>query len=97
MTATVEDTDLSTFEALAPPCEFPFTFTGDHWLAGYCNEAALWIVRWHSTLPCGCAKKNLFTLFADECWSALLVTGGRCAHCDEYRHTMDAVESVERI
>jgi len=97
MTATVEETDLSTFEALTPPCEFGFTFTGTTWAKGPCGMPAVWIVRWQPTLPCGCVKENLITLFADECWSSLLVTGGRCAHCHARRDTLSAVESVERI
>lgn len=99
MTATIEEIDLSTFEQLAPPCDFNFRpSVAFPWERGNCGKAADWVVLWKPVLPCcNMIKTNKVTLFADQCWTLLGITGGMCTVCHQISPLGKAVLSVERL
>lgn len=92
MTATVEDTDLSTFTPPPIPCEYPL-----HEEFG--DGPAVWVVRFTVPMTCGCRARTNPAFCCDSCWQHRCGHHSlRCVHCGYVTHDpMENVESVERI
>lgn len=93
MTATIveDDTDLSTFEAPAPPCDYK-----EHGSVG--DGPAVWVITVRSQNICGCPNKQRIYLLCDACWTYLNRTGRvYCRKCFHIHATLDDIVSVERL
>lgn len=94
MTATIieSDTDLSTFEAPAPPCDYK-----EHDQHG--TGAAVWVVTMRAALVCGCRTARQIYLLCDGCWAYMHSKGGRiyCRACFHTHHLSEDIVSVERL
>lgn len=92
MTATIEETDLSTFTPPAIPCDYP-----RHDEVG--DGPAVWVVRFATPMTCGCRAKTNPAFACDKCWRHRLNCPGLvCVHCGYITYDpMENVESVERI
>lgn len=92
MTATIEETDLSTFEEIPAPCDYP-----DHDEHG--DGPAVWAITLRPAPPCGCPRSRFLVLLCEGCWAFMNSRGGQlyCRTCWGCYHINEDIVSVVRL